>query len=159
MFEDIKITTDELAPDIIRTIEVAPADPGMDLPAIKIDGAYMKRAKFRDLLRPFMAKKEASDTDEMKFRNAVVDFCFRGWSGVTLRNLTRVSEYIMLNFDALEKAFEAKGATADTEIDFDMKDVKWVASKLNNEVFQRIVDALCQMEEYAIQKQAAEKNS
>ena len=157
MLKDIKLTNDPLVPEMIRDITIAPPDDSVDLPAITVTGAYLKRETFRSILKPIMGKQELDDRDEAKYRSAVVQRSWRGWSGVTLRNLARVSEYVLLNYDALKEAFAGLEADEDTPIAFDIEDAKWVATKLNNETFVKLVEELCRMDAYASERLAQEK--
>ena len=157
MLKDIKLTNDPLLPEMIREITIAPPDDSVDLPAITITGAYLKRDTFRAILKPIMGKQELDDRDETKYRSAVVQRSWRGWSGVTLRNLARVSEYVLLNYEALKEAFAGRDADENTPIAFDIEDAKWVATKLNNETFVKLVEELCRMDAYAAERLAQEK--
>ena len=58
MFEEIQVANEALAPEVLRDITVIGEDASVDLPAFTIKGAYLKREKFKALLKPFL--KEGS---------------------------------------------------------------------------------------------------
>lgn len=157
MLDEIKVETEGLVEELVRTIPLIEEDAGQNLPAITIKGTYLKRETFRKIVKPFMNKKETSESDEARFRASIVEACWRDWSGVTLRNMARVSEFVLLNYDALKGAFTEKGIGEDEELPWDIKDAKWLAVRMDALRFQPVTEELGKMEEYAIVREQNKK--
>lgn len=143
--------------EVTRWFTVLEEDEGE--PEVRFLQAYLTEKQQKLLYRKsgLSLRREASDTDERKFRKQLFQATLRGWKGMTPGNLMRLSEYFVTHpgaVDALRKRLESEGLT---ELPFDVEDAAQLAEVIAPSIAVAVLNNATELSAYAEERLQKER--
>ena len=153
----INVSSPVSEPEVTRNITILDEEPAIGAPELQIEVAYVKRETWKNILRPLTKKGELNQNptaaEEKRFRHAVVNKAVRGWKGLTLTNLCRLSDAY---FDRRDQLIE-EGFSDTDEVDFDIETALVLCEHMNSDKFAEIVSEIGDLEPFVLERGKQEK--
>lgn len=142
------LKTDTPATERTRWVEALEEDPASGEPAVEVQVAYINQNKMQNLIKPFQNKSNPSDSDEKKFRKSVMR-ASRDWRGVTVGNLTRLSDWLLEHPDEINQIAAALEEGGLDELPYSLEDAQWLCERMDGVVFKKILDGASSQADFA----------